>query len=501
MLGVSVRRPGAGHLPSRSTTALRRRLVVGTLVVLALALITVSFRDGEDGPVTAAQDAAASVLRPFEVGVERIARPFRDAWAWFDGLIDAKGEADRLRRANEELTQQVIQNQTAVNQNADLKALLEFKEGPSFPTDYVGLAADVIARPSGAFSRAVVVSVGANDGVEKDAPVVDGAGLVGLVTAVYSRTARVTLLADESSAVSAKDVQSGAGGIVRHGRGVGTTLVLDRVPKEKRVRVGDTVVTAGWRSSRLESIYPKGLPIGRVTSVGQTNTDLYKQIQLEPFADLTSVDAVLVLVPREASLSAVLRVGAIVFVAAILQVTLSSSLLVFGGTADLLLVALIAVALLRGSITGACAGFAGGLLVDVATLGTLGVNALLLSVAGFWAGRYGETTGRDRRHAPLLAVAVITVVVAIAGYLLHFMLGDEVSARNALLTDARPGGGSQPRSGRARVRGMPLAAPARRAAAPGAGGRALCLAPRTVSGGRRRADSCRRIPRCRSPTV
>jgi rod shape-determining protein MreC len=298
VLGVSVRRTAAGHLSSRSTAALRRRLVVGTLVVLSLALITVSFRDGDDGPVAAARDTAATVLRPFEIAVERVATPFRDAWAWFDGLLDAKSDADRLRRENETLRQQVIQSQFAVNQNASLKGLLAFKEGPSFPVDYVGLAADVIARPSGAFSRAVVVSIGENDGVEKDAPVVTGAGLVGIVTTVYSKTARVTLLSDESSAVSAMDVQTGAGGIVRHGRGVGTTLVLDRVPKERRVRVNDFIVTAGWRSRGLESVYPKRIPIGRVTSVGQTNTDLYKQIQLKPFADFTAIDTVLVLVPR-----------------------------------------------------------------------------------------------------------------------------------------------------------------------------------------------------------
>jgi rod shape-determining protein MreD len=103
-----------------------------------------------------------------------------------------------------------------------------------------------------------------------------------------------------------------------------------------------------------------------------------------------------------------------------------------------LLVALVAIALRRGSITGAVAGFGGGLLVDVATLGTLGLNALLLSVAGYWAGRYGETTGRGRAHAPLLAVGAITIGVGVAGYLLHFMLGQDVSARLALVTALVP---------------------------------------------------------------
>jgi cell shape-determining protein MreD len=74
----------------------------------------------------------------------------------------------------------------------------------------------------------------------------------------------------------------------------------------------------------------------------------------------------------------------------------------------------------------------------VATLGTLGLNALLLSVAGYWAGRYGETTGRGRAHAPLLAVGAITIGVGVAGYLLHFMLGQDVSARLALVTALVP---------------------------------------------------------------
>lgn len=129
---------------------------------------------------------------------------------------------------------------------------------------------------------------------------------------------------------------------------------------------------------------------------------------------------------RESSL-----VGLVIFVAALLQVTLVASLDIAGGAADVLLLALLAVALLRGAVVGAVAGFCGGLLVDVMTLDTLGVSALLYSLVGYWAGRYGETTGRGR-HAPVLTVLVATLGVAYAGYGLHFLLGDDVSARRAL---------------------------------------------------------------------
>lgn len=127
------------------------------------------------------------------------------------------------------------------------------------------------------------------------------------------------------------------------------------------------------------------------------------------------------------------RVAAVVFVAAIVQVSALSSLTVLGGAPDLLLVVLVVAGLLRGSIVGAVAGFVGGLVLDVATLGTLGLTALLLTVAGYWAGRYGETTGRGRPQAPLIAVLGITLLAGVAAYLLAFMLGEAVSPRVALL--------------------------------------------------------------------
>jgi rod shape-determining protein MreC len=301
VLGVNVRRTAAGQLRSRNTTAVRRRVVVGALVVLSLVLITASFRQRDDGPVASVQSAAAAVLRPFEVAATRVAQPFRDLYGWVDSLLDAHSEAKALKEENIALQQKVNQFEFAARENAKLRRLLRFRDGPVFPRDFTGLAAAVIARPAGAFSQAVVVAVGAKDGVSIDAPVVTEDGLVGLVTRVTSSTSRVTLLTDEQLAVSARDVRTNAAGVVRHGRASAATLILDLVPKEEVVEVGDKVVTAGWRSSTLASLYPKGIPIGKVTSVGQMDTDLYKQVQVTPFADFTSIDAVLVLVPKDST--------------------------------------------------------------------------------------------------------------------------------------------------------------------------------------------------------
>ena len=99
----------------------------------------------------------------------------------------------------------------------------------------------------------------------------------------------------------------------------------------------------------------------------------------------------------------VAKAAALLFVAAVIQVSLLSAIDVAGAVPDLLLVTLLCVALLRGSLFGASAGFAAGLLVDTAHLQTLGVTSLLYTVGAYWIGRYGETTGRDRGHAPYLS--------------------------------------------------------------------------------------------------
>ncbi len=132
---------------------------------------------------------------------------------------------------------------------------------------------------------------------------------------------------------------------------------------------------------------------------------------------------------------AIAKAAVLFFVVAIVQVTIVSSIGILGGSPDLVLVTLVAVSLTQGSIFGAVSGFWAGLLLDIARLGTLGFTSLLLTLAGFWIGRYGETTGRDRAHAPLLSVAVVTVLYAIGSLVMHFLLRESAPARIVLVEE------------------------------------------------------------------
>ena len=123
-------------------------------------------------------------------------------------------------------------------------------------------------------------------------------------------------------------------------------------------------------------------------------------------------------------MSLVLKTAGIVFVAAILQSSWFDGISLGHGSAGLLLVIVVSLALLRGTVVGASAGFAAGLCYDIATFGQLGLTSLLLTLAGFWTGRYGETTGRDRAHAPFLSVVVITVLYELVGLAVRFLIGE-----------------------------------------------------------------------------
>jgi rod shape-determining protein MreC len=266
-------RPGTG-------VPVKARIVALALVLVSLALVTMYLRESSDGALHGAQRIAVSVLTPFQVAAERVARPFRDAYGWSADLFAAKGENERLREEVEALRRQAIENQTAAQENEQLRKLLDFREGPRFPADF---------EP---------VVTGTSDGIRVDDPVVTDRGLVGTVTEVTPNAAKVRLLTDQQAAASAFVLETNAAGIVVDGPSSSNTLVLDRVPKTERVENGNVVVTAGYRIGRYESLFPRGIPIGVVTSVSQRHIDPYKQIQVTPLVDFESLDEVIVLAEK-----------------------------------------------------------------------------------------------------------------------------------------------------------------------------------------------------------
>jgi rod shape-determining protein MreC len=266
--------------------------VAGVLVLLSIALITIYFRESSGGGLHQVQSAGATVLRPFEVAADRVSRPFRDAYGYFAGLVHAKSQNNQLRHEVEQLRQRETLNLSAASENADLRKKLHFVKSPSYPRGYAYVTAPIIAQPPAAFEQQVTINAGSASGIRQFDPVVTGEGLVGTVVRVAHNVSLVALLTDDTTSVSAIDVKTRAQGVVKAGAS------FDHVGKDQQVGSGDELVTAGWKAGSLTSIYPPGIPIGRVTSVGQNEVDLYKHVQLQPFVNFKTLSSLVVLIPK-----------------------------------------------------------------------------------------------------------------------------------------------------------------------------------------------------------
>lgn len=270
----------------------RRRAVLALLIVGSFALLTVTYGQGSNG----IQSGVSTIFSPVQSVADRALKPARDLVNWFDETFDAKGKNAKLERELEIARRESVGANAAVAENAQLKKLLELDESGAIPSGYGKVTGRVIARSPTVWFADVMVDVGSGDGVATGDPVITGDGLVGRITAVTPGSAKVTLIADHSSAVSAKIVPNGAQGVLKPSIGDPNDLVLEYLNSEKRVGKGQSVVTSGWRGEGIASGYPPNLPIGEVTEASIIEQEAQAQVHVRPFADLRDLDIVQVLI-------------------------------------------------------------------------------------------------------------------------------------------------------------------------------------------------------------
>jgi rod shape-determining protein MreC len=275
----------------------RRRAVLAVLVGLSIALLTAYFGESASGGLHAIQRGSLEVMAPLQEGASRALKPARDLTNWVGDVVDAKSENDNLRDEVRRLRGELTAAQTGQRDAGQLRALVGFNRSARYPDGYESVAARVIGRSPTVWYSTITIDKGSDQGLHPNQPVVNGDGLVGKVSDVSGDAARVTLITDHTSGVSAQLVPDGTNGLVKATVGNPSDLILDFVQKGRPVRKGATVVTSGWRSSRLESLFPRGIPVGSVTRVDVQERELYQRVHVRPFADLRRLDVVEVLVP------------------------------------------------------------------------------------------------------------------------------------------------------------------------------------------------------------
>ena len=259
------------------------------LLATSLVLLTVYFGESTSGALHAIQRGAGEVLAPIEEGAARAFKPFSDLAGWAGDVVDAKKQNKQLKTEVRNLHAELAQLATDKREAEQLRALAGLER--QLPAGSRTTTARVIAHSPTVWYSTIEIDKGTSDSVRVNQPVMTSGGLAGKVVATTGGTARVALITDASSAVSAEVMPKGVAGIVKPEIG-GKDLILDFIPKGSRLRKGQVVVTSGFKAGALESIFPRGIPIGKVGSVNQDQLEIYQRVRVHPYADLRRMDFV-----------------------------------------------------------------------------------------------------------------------------------------------------------------------------------------------------------------
>lgn len=266
------------------------RLLWWTLAVVSASLLTIIL--SESRTLDPVQNLSLTVAAPPENGLRELADPIAD---FFEGLFnrgDLKRENERLRQEVERLQAQAASAEDAERRAQELEKALGVKE--SRPDDEFVIA-DIIAQDPSGVKRALAINRGTKDGLDEGMVVLSRSGsLVGTVSRVYEDFAWLRLITDPNSAVNVAVLADGEEG-GSEARGVaagdlGGRLSLDMIRAEAQIREGDLVTTSG-----LGGNYPRALLLGSVRSVEDTPQALFKKATVEPAADLSALDTVMVI--------------------------------------------------------------------------------------------------------------------------------------------------------------------------------------------------------------
>ena len=282
----------------------RRRAVLGVLVGASLILLTAYFGESQNSPLHSIQRGIVEVLSPIQEGASKALSPVRDVANWFSSTFRAKSQLDEYKNEVNQLRAEVAQlrqyksDYGALSQEVQLDA----KIGAS---SYAPVAANVYERDSQLWYSQLFVDKGTDDGVRANDPVISQDGLIGRVLQAYATVSVVQLITAPKMSVTAEVQPGGYTGELVPSVGNPNQLELTFLPSHANITSGETVVTAGFKSGPLESLYPAGIPIGTVSSASQGELLSSQQVQVAPSVDLNHITSVQILTrPQGSTLSA-----------------------------------------------------------------------------------------------------------------------------------------------------------------------------------------------------
>jgi rod shape-determining protein MreC len=261
----------------------RRAFILSATLILAFLLMTLQVRH-DRAVVAFTRQAVLVVISPVLKVTSVLAGSVVQVWQDYVDLRDIHGENLRLGREAAILKRRISQLEEQALETQRLQRMLALRE--NIPSTY--MAARIVGKDVTNWFKTILVDQGSLAGVRRNLPVISPDGLVGRVIEVTPTSAKVQLVTDPMSAAGGLIQRTRVTGIVSGSLGAG--LRVRYLPLMADVVAGDEVVTSG-----MGGLFPKGIPLGRITAVERRSGALFQEAVLQPAVDLSRLEEVLIL--------------------------------------------------------------------------------------------------------------------------------------------------------------------------------------------------------------
>ena len=265
----------------------KKRGIVGVIITIIIIVLLVVFTNSNANQLTYIQDICNVFVMPIQNGFTYLKNKISGNDTFFADMDTLKAENEELKAKNSELEQSLRELEIIKAENETLKEYVNLKDKYQ---DYNTIPADVINRDISNYSSTIVINVGSADGIKEEMTVIADSGLVGHVVSVTNNTAKVQTIVDTASAVTATISTTEDTIVVQGTLEDKKVLRATFIPTDAVVLQGDSVETSG-----IGGIYPKGIHIGTIREVINTNNITDRYAMVETAVNFDKLNTVLVI--------------------------------------------------------------------------------------------------------------------------------------------------------------------------------------------------------------
>lgn len=265
--------------------AIKAYFIYGLIItVLLIIIVSTVGRHHFNAP----QKFGLDIIGRGQYVVTRINSGIRTVWENYVNLIDVRRQNKMLRTKLDESTLSNQQYREAMAENIRLRKLLNLKEDLTPPT----ITAQIIGRDPSIWFRTLTIDQGSSQGIKKGMPVVTVEGVVGQILETSPNTSKVLLAHDPNSAVDALIQKNRIQGILKGTGDLRYELLY--ILKNADVEKGDLIVTSGLGGS-----FPKGVPLGRVSSVVKNRRGMFQEITVAPSVNFNQLEYLIIILRQD----------------------------------------------------------------------------------------------------------------------------------------------------------------------------------------------------------